>query len=292
MNRGEDRAAKTMFQRGRKKKAWWGEVWVLILVFALPGIVLFPYSQFRMRTSFQASLTARSVAFRVGDAATPLFTETPVDLTVEGSAAVTHRNATLRALDLPAGSLVRVEWFRQSPDGVRLFVDRGEKGKGDMGSVQVEHRVVPLAGENGRLALSLDPVKPKTLQPEMKIPIQDRTAIEFADKQGSAIAGFDGTVQLREVDRKATFLQGEAVEIGDLTGTQIAELRVEKDGLHVQIAGEAGVLKVRGEDLRHSLVEYLVARKNWGAYFSTVTLVGTTLLAILSRLKLVKLEGR
>ncbi len=140
--------------------------------------------------------------------------------------------------------------------------------------------------------------KAVALPPAEAIALSPGSRITFLTDDGeSAIVGVNNAVQIRNAERKETVLRGQRLEIGGLENrserdaSQIG-LQIVKDGIAANILGRAGVLRIDGEDARPSLAEYLRARRVLSTWLTTTILVGSALLTIASRIKLVKLDEK
>jgi hypothetical protein len=145
--------------------------------------------------------------------------------------------------------------------------------------------------------------QPKAVEKTAALPAADGIALAsasaitfFTDDGESAIVGTTNSVQVRNTDRTETLLQGQRLEIAALSDrspgypSQIST-RI-KDGIDVNVLGRAGTLRIDGADARPSPAEYLRARKVLSAWLTTAILLGSALLTIVSRIKLVKLDEK
>jgi hypothetical protein len=158
----------------------------------------------------------------------------------------------------------------------------------------------PSGGTQGRrepvaAAVARAPETPAALPPVDGIPLMPDTRITFLTDEGaSAIRGFDNTVEVTNAERKHTLLQGQKLEIAGVrnrsSGDPSQLALTIKDGIVARLLGRAGVLQIDGEDGRPSLAEYLRAEKVLSAWLATAILIGSALLTVASRIKLVKLD--
>jgi hypothetical protein len=130
---------------------------------------------------------------------------------------------------------------------------------------------------------------------ESKIRLAENSDVTFALEGQSAIAGADGEVQITGVDRKPLKLkEGQSLVLGGLQGDPreddptIVSLEPEAASVRVDLRGSSGSILLDKSNQAATIAEYLTSQKPLATYFSTVALIGCTILTILTRLKLIK----
>ena len=341
----------------KKRHKWWREARVYVFLYGIPLVLLFPWTNWRPDADFQASIRTRTVDFTVGHyTGTGMFTGGFGDVDFEnlprvelpgpclwkpsvaiqsgGSTEVLRggkvrfRNVALQSLFLPTGTAVRLEWYDQSPTGIRMvvryksapaveaasvFLDGksvvefrssilSESGAPESGMINVSSADVGAAriypAEDLRLAISVtprpqEPGKATTLPVESDpLPLHEGSAIKFLTNDQSSILGFDNALQVSNAERKETVFQGQRLEIAKLRERgEVVALQIDK-GIVIKIQARAGTLDVDGRDARPSLSEWLRANKILSTWLATAILVGSAGLTVASRIKLVKLDER
>jgi hypothetical protein len=146
-----------------------------------------------------------------------------------------------------------------------------------------EYSIFP---KHNRLHLTLRPLKGH-IQAESKIPLQDGTAVTFERKGESAIIS-PVDAQLTVLDRKPK-LEGQPLVLSSLQGARIETLEPDSESIKVTIdRGKSSRILLGETNEAATPAEYLTSQKPLAAYLSTVALIGSTILTILTRLKLLK----
>ena len=135
--------------------------------------------------------------------------------------------------------------------------------------------------------------KVPTLHPTDRLPLSPGSGMTFLTDAGdNALVGVNNIVQVRNAERKENLFLGQRLEIGRLEDQSLSdpsEITLQiKNGIMVNVLGRAGVLRIDGEDIRPSLAEFLRSRKVLSTWLTTSILLGSALLTIASRIKLVK----
>lgn len=148
--------------------------------------------------------------------------------------------------------------------------------------------------KDSRLHLQLGAIK-GLVRAEHKIRLAKDSAATFLLEGQSAIVGADGEVQITGVDRKPLKLkEGQSLEFGGLQGdapeddSQIESLEPETASVRVFLRGSSGSILLDKSNEAATLAEYLTSQKPLATYLSAVALIGSTILTILTRLKLIK----
>jgi hypothetical protein len=121
--------------------------------------------------------------------------------------------------------------------------------------------------------------------------------IDFTQMEGrqrkSTIIGDGGTITFEQLDKEVKVKAGDFVILDKVKNFFIERLRIA-DGITVTLHGQVGKLATGRtqfvKDRRPSILEWLYPRKTWALYLHAVVLIGTTMLAILTRLKFVREE--
>jgi hypothetical protein len=290
------------------------EILIIVSVFALPGIVLFP--AIHLSTAFTATVRTKSIQFTTAAWKTSagLFNsdETPLDLTIEDfdriesrqpsasspfrdSEPVTLHGVRLHSVDVTRPLLVSIEADdgalsmkieRLGPEGNELasFVaDRESQLPPGMTGTAREWSVF---GKHNRLHLILRPGKGQ-LRAESKIPLSDGSAITFDLNGQSAIVPSE-EAQLTALDRKLQ-LDGQSLMFGGIKSTTIESLGPDAQSVKLVIAeGSSSQILLGQRNEAATLAEFLTSQKPLATYLSTVALIGSTILTILTRLKFIK----
>jgi len=148
--------------------------------------------------------------------------------------------------------------------------------------------------KDSRLHVQLRAMKGR-IPAESKIRLARNSDVTFDQEGQSAIAGADGEVQITGVDRKPLKLkEGQSLVLGRLEGDpreedpEIERLEPEATSIRVDLRGSSDSILLNKSNQAATLAEYLTSQKPLATYFSTVALIGCTILTILTRLKLIK----
>src|ERR1039458_7121638 len=320
------------------------EILILVAVFAVPALVLFPVVH--LRTGFTASLRTKSIQFQTSEGqgrSIGLFnSDTPLELTIErfgriespegrtgarivnpsGQASVTFLGAQLRALDVQQplqisleaddGKMsMAIEPLGSNENAIATVLTGGEAqfscdgcmAEGADGKPIPQESVFEIkprtwsvyVKKDSRLHLQLRAMKGR-IPAESKIRLARSSDLTFFDLEGqSAIVGVDGEVQITGVDRKLLKLKdGQSLVLGGLQGDapgddpKIESLEPEAASVRVDLRGSSDSILLDKSNEAATLAEYLASRKPLATYLSTVALIGSTILTILTRLKLIK----
>jgi hypothetical protein len=146
--------------------------------------------------------------------------------------------------------------------------------------------------KDSRLHVQLRAMKGR-IPAESKIRLARNSDITFDLEGQSAIA--DGEVQITGVDRKPLKLkEGQSLVLGGLQGDpreddpMIVSLEPGAASIKVDLRGSSGSILLNKSNQAATLAEYLTSQKPLATYLSTVALIGSTILTILTRLKLIK----
>jgi hypothetical protein len=322
-----------MTPRGKRR----AEILILVSVFAIPGLVLFP--AVHLRTGFIASLKTKSIQFRTaqnqGNSVGLFNSDTPLELTIErfdriewregaggvsitnpgGQASITFHGGQLRSVDVkqPLDISLEAEDSKlsvaidplESHENAIATVLAGSKdrfscdecvvdGADGTNSVAVPRTWSVYAKKDSRLHLMLRAVKGQ-IPAEHEIGLAKESAITFQLENQSAIVGPDGELQITSVDRKPLKLkEGQSLVLGELRGypaeesATIVTLEPAAESVKVDLRGSSGTIFLDKSNEAATLAEYLTSQKPLATYFSTVALIGSTILSILTGLKLIK----
>jgi hypothetical protein len=140
-------------------------------------------------------------------------------------------------------------------------------------------------------------VKAKSLPATGDIPLAPGSSIGFVTDAGeSAILDGTNSVAIRNADRKETLFRGQRLEIGRLKDRSRRDPSTISvgigDGLMVRVLGRAGIVDIDQADARPSVAEFLRAQRILSTWLATSILVGSALLTVASRVKLVRLDGK
>ena len=145
-----------------------------------------------------------------------------------------------------------------------------------------------------RLHLQLRAIKGR-IPAEHEIPLAKHSTVTFVLEGQSAIVGADGEVQITGVDRKPLKLtEGQSLAFGELEGDpkeddpKIVSLAPEAASVKVGLRGSSDSILLDRSNEAATLAEYLTSQKPLATYLTTVALIGSTILTILTRLKLIK----
>ena len=148
--------------------------------------------------------------------------------------------------------------------------------------------------KDSRLHLQLRPVN-GSIPGEHKISLAKDSAATFELEGQSAIAGADSELQITGVDRKPVKLkEGQSLVLGELQGEaqeddpKIESLEPEAASVRVFLRGSSGSILLGKSNEAATLAEYLTSQKPLATYLSTVALIGSTILTILTRFKVIK----
>jgi hypothetical protein len=316
-----------MPHRSDRKTSWKREAATYVLVYGIPLVLLFPGGWFRPDAEFQATVKAQAVDFTLdqyGEAG--LFLGPMADISFDNidhveipggpvrslaGGRIRFRGVTFNSLLLPRGTGVRIEWYERSPTGVRMvvrygqpltaaaasvFLDKGSRVESTSGTIDVSDAETGVsavyARPDTRMAISLTPVDrprgPKLI--EQDLPLLAQSPVRFTTEDRSSIVGNDAVVQVVNADRKDPVFQRQRLEIGGLRGGAVLTTLAVDNGIDVAVRGAAGTLRLEGRDLRPSPAEYLRAQKVLSTWITTSLLIGTAVLTVASRTRLIKLE--
>jgi hypothetical protein len=148
--------------------------------------------------------------------------------------------------------------------------------------------------KDSRLHLQLRAMKGR-IPAEHKIHLAKNSSVTFDLEGQSVIVGDDGEVQITGVDRKPLKLkEGQSLVLGELEGDpreddpMIESLEPEAADVKVDLRGSSRSILLDKSNEAATPAEYLTSQKPLAAYFTTVALIGSTVLTILTRLKLIK----
>ena len=148
--------------------------------------------------------------------------------------------------------------------------------------------------KDSRLHLQLRPLK-GSIPAEHKISLAKDSAATFELEGQSAIVGADSELQISGVDRKPLKLkESQSLVLGGLQGEaqeddpKIESLEPEAASVRVFLRGSSRSILLGKSNEAASLAEYLTSQKPLATYLSTVALIGSTILTILTRLKVIK----
>ncbi len=234
---------------------------------------------------------------------------------------IRFRNVEWRTLPLSQKTRVGLKWESSNPLGigmavrysvsdslapppapVTVFVDQDSSAESDDGPLKLppDGNVEIYPAKDRTITISLDPhvepsVKPSQLTFDTSYPVYllADSSVLFNRRTGSAIVGFNSLVDVLNAGRKKKVFQSQSLILANLDSkTRISDLKIGKAGIDVDVQGEAGTLKVDGEDLRPSPAEYLRSNGVLSTWLTTALLIGSAALTVASRFKLVKLLGK
>jgi hypothetical protein len=296
---------------------------VIVAVFAVPAIALFPVVH--LSTGFTATVHAKTVQFQTAswtDRTAGLFNDgkNAIDLTVEdfdrfesaeGSSpinvpntgeAITLHGVRLDSLDVTKPLSVSLE---AGDRALSIVIERKgqEENKGKFGTFLADDdsklpasmtgpkskyaREWLIFGRHNRLHLTLRGIK-NPIGPEKKVPLSDGSSVTFEDANSQSTITSAGEVQLYEIDRKLPVADQQSLVLGNLKG---AYLRLEPEAESIKVTvfgGSSGRILRDGTNEAATLAEYFTSQKPLAAYLSTVALIGTFLLTVLTRFKLIQ----
>jgi len=152
--------------------------------------------------------------------------------------------------------------------------------------------------KDSRLHLQLRPMK-GGIPAEQEIRLAKGSAVTFDLEGQSAIAGADGEVQITGVERKPLKLkEGQSLVLDGLEDDpreddpRIVSLEPDLEpkaaSVKVSLRGSSNSILLDKSNEAATPAEYLTSQKPIASYFSTVALIGSTILTILTRLKFIK----
>ena len=237
-------------------------------------------------------------------------------------ASVTFDDITLDPLNVKPGAVLTLAVLDHQPNILKLRVDGAEvtgrfaagktlrlscsncavsdsPGRDDINSKLLRFRserehVVAFSGRKEGTTMALE------LPPGTKLVEQDigvAGGLDFTRMEGrrrkSTITGEGGMITFEELDKEVKVKAGDFVILDDLKNFFIETLHIA-DGITVILHGHVGRLATGRtkfvKDRLPSLLEWLYARKTWALHLNAVVLIGTTALAILQRLRIVREE--
>lgn len=237
---------------------------------------------------------------------------------------VTLQDVSVNHLAIPPGSVATLSWLESEPNLLRLRID----GEGAAGTIVAGRELVlscsacavsdvPSDGDVGskflRFATDRRHVvsfrgRPEgttfafELHPGMKLVEQNVSIdgdVDFTQLEGrhriSTVIDGGGKITLEELGGKEVKIAaGDFVVVEDVKHFFLKTLQVE-DGITVVLHGRAGRLESGPpgfvKDRLPSILEFLYASETWARwalYLNAVILIGTTSLAILKRLKILR----
>jgi len=295
------------------------ETSIIVAVFAIPAILLFP--GIHLNTPFTASLRSTCIRFTTAPWTTSpglfSFDDIPLRLTIDDFERMELSDPSHRSV-FKSGTPVKLEGVRLTKldmsqplrvfleagadGGVNLTLERLRTSPNDLALVRVDAESklpsdMPACGSkwscewavyskgNG-LRLTLRPIK-GTLRVESNIPLLDGTAITFTRDNGQSAIVAPASAQLTAMDRKLSLRQ--PVAFGGLKATFIESLAPDGAGIKLAINQGSSDLILMGESNEAAtLAEFIAGHRSFSAYLSMVALIGSTVLTILTRLKLLK----
>ncbi|MFQ5880904.1 MAG: hypothetical protein ACE5I9_00340 [Candidatus Methylomirabilales bacterium] len=241
-------------------------------------------------------------------------------------ASVTFQDVSLNQLSIPPGSVTTLSWLDSESNFLKLRVDGGEatgriaagrKLRLSCNACEVSglppgydlnskflrftaHRrhVMTFRGRREGTTLAVE------LPPGMKLVEQNvyiKGDVDFTQLEGarriSTVIGEEGKITFKELGNEEVKVSaGDFVILNDLQDFFLKTLHVE-DGINIVLHGRAGKLATGPQgfvkDRLPSLLEFLYAGQIWGRwalYLNAVVLIGTTILAILKRLRILREE--
>ena len=268
------------------------------------------------------TLTTKSVQFKAAasNKNAGLFNDSPVALTVDGferlkggpdhlvqnngQSICTFSGVSLTGMDMASPLVISIDanngalhlqWEREGASGDRPMAtlqsieDKPISPSGCLG----EHGPVAekrwnVYGRNERASLILRPIK-GSLPVERQIELEPGSPVMFEDRGESAVLGSGGEVQLPQVERKIPVGEGQRLV---LRGVQSGRMKIEPgaESLKITLRGTSSETIRDGVNEAATSAEYVSSQKPLVKYLSTVSLIGTTILALLNFLKLFKME--
>lgn len=230
------------------------------------------------------------------DLGAALFLKESSTVEFQGSSLSESGEAEDGVIQIPPGGIGTAEIHRQKGDShfaVSITPCAAMAAK----TVPAQPAAAAVVMPDGDKKSTVMPERPGGLPIAERIPLAPGSRVSFVnDDDSSAIFGAENSVQVKNADRTETLLPGQRLEIGkmkDPNSKDASEITLQiKDGIGVHVAGRAGVLQVDREDARPSLAEYLRANKILSVWLTTAILIGSALLTIVTRTKLVKLDGK
>jgi hypothetical protein len=130
---------------------------------------------------------------------------------------------------------------------------------------------------------------------EREIDLARDSPVTFDREGRSAILGSDGALQVSSLEAKPiTLKEGQSFVIRALQGdpnegdAQIVSLAPEAGDFKVDVRGTSDCILLDKSNEAATPAEYLTSQRPLAVYLSTVALIGSTVLTILTRLKLIK----
>jgi hypothetical protein len=131
------------------------------------------------------------------------------------------------------------------------------------------------------------------------LPIADGTSIElFRNEEGiakSALVNDASRLSLPNLDKELTFARTELVRLDNIQEAHVVEVSVSQNGIHARVAGRASKIE-RGSNAQEmhaanpSLLEIIFSNSKLANYYKAVVVIGTAILAILTRIKVLQKE--
>jgi hypothetical protein len=237
---------------------------------------------------------------------------------LDPTAQVTFRDVVLNTFDLAAGSHISIQRTADDQHSVLFIINgpplRAEVSLGKVAEFSCEKCSPPELAEAGakfRISsaneqiISLAGRSPLTTalitlasasQPDLgngNIPIASNlTFVEHrpgSPRLLSSVIGNDGRIMIPDMNQEEKI--GNREELSVVPGSDFAVRTIAIDtGIRLALAGKAEQLSVQGREVIPSWLEWLHARKAWLRYIEDIVLVGTAMLAILTRLKIIREE--
>lgn len=237
---------------------------------------------------------------------------------------VTFKDLTLNHLAIPPGSVTTLSWINGEPNFLKLRVDGREVAGGIAGGrtfllscntcevsglpprydfdskflrfASQRGHVVTFRGRSEGITVAFD-LPPGMRLVEQNIPIE--SYVDFTELDGgrrtSTVIGEGGKIAFKELkNREVNISAGDFVILSDLKRFFVKSLHLE-NGINIVLHGRVGTLKTGPpgfiKDRLPSLLERLYDSQRWTLYLNAVVLIGTTALAILKRLHVLREEG-
>ena len=219
-----------------------------------------------------------------------------------GQTSCTFENAVLSSIDLSQPLNVALEVFDNS---LQMTLERSADSALPLAKWETSLREsLPSAGPcpvtetewsafaaNGRLQLTLRPVGKCKLPAEGRLALAEGESITFESARGEpGIVGSGGELQLTQLDRKVPQLEGQTLELRKVQNGIITRIEPGPENLAVSLRGRSSDVLREGVNEAATSAEYWTGQKPLVKYLTAVSLIGSTLLAFLNFLKLVKLE--
>jgi hypothetical protein len=237
---------------------------------------------------------------------------------LDPTAQVTFRDVVLNTFDLPADSHISIKWTADDPRSAQFIVSgpslKTEVSLSTVAEFSCERCSPPDLAEPGvtfrinsanEQIISLAGRSPLTTafvtlssasQPDLGNGyIRIASNVTFVEHRpgspdlSSSVIGNDGRIAIPEMKQEERVGNREDLRVIPASDFAMRAIAID-NGIRLVLAGKAAQLSVQGRDLIPSWLEWLHARKAWVRYVEDIVLIGSALLSILTRLKIIREE--